>query len=1524
MASGGQFITILDSLDTLNKSLDEQNRNKTLEDEGFKTEDEKKEGAALFETFEKLNKSVSKFGDEIDAINSEFPDVSKFEKIIDKFDERIKNINSDIISLNDDIIKYDKIINDTSKPKADRDAALLKKQQAEDDLKNKNKELRRIKSKKDKYINKDENKEISRVYSNKKNLEQKKKDAENELRLMTREYANKHGGKDLASVVSTFFSKNKQNSKLGKAVSNAKNYKMNHPIFAAATEIGKFVLDTFAKVLTFMTEYAKKENENFIRGLNATTDVAVNTQKIALASWVDAVNGAYEAQSAMIENLKTLTDATVENELANKRFTASVVNASMAFAESIPFIGDIVGMFTATTKAAFERDIAFLEMEGKVFQAQMNNAQKVVNSVKGFTTKTDEYLKKQDNAIKNYGRSVMMSVNQIDLFEERLLGVGTTFAEIGRTIEDALKIQGAVTEKTGREVNYSNEDFTKSLATANIVGDDNLIQFQSEMHIFNKSVGDSADIMFETTRDIAKMGLSTKKVTSSILNNLKLANKYSFKNGTKGLIELSKWAENVRFNLTNLGSMLEKVQTGGLEGTITQAARLQVLGGRFAMGADPLAMLYEAHEDPDAYAKRMHTMIKGMGSVNKETGETVFNMSEQRMLRAYADAAGMSYEDALTMAREDNKKEVVSRQMKNTGLSKEQISAVANKAQRDSETGRWYVNTISGGRIDVSDVNSSTDLEQILSNDKTEQSLQYAKETLSVEQEIKANTDYISALLGGESFLNFRETASKSIAESRKHYEENLAEYVKATEGFRNRSVEDQEKMLSKMTDIATKYDESLSKMDEIERLMEERIGIMVDVYNLEKEKRDKESAESAYAAERKKLWKEYENVNEQYRAVDEDKEPLRKQELKLQNDNAYYAWRKVANGKLDWMEENYPKKKKETLEMNDGIVSAKNKPMSVVATDVVPIQDGKVKLAKTDPKDSAIFAKNGGPFDTLFNDIFGKINEVYKDVSGRHEIEAGSVPSSSETTNNQYSTNVVSKAVERSISLNNGTLLNNTYNTSTSSNANTDESVINEGNILNNIYRNSSVSKVNEENVTNSITNDFSQVLNKILNDNHSYNTEYSTILNDILNDSKSYTESNSRYSSVNESKKYDNTENNVDNRSYVSKQHSTVEEKTSNVSYDTDNKVDMRSYMSKPHNTVEENTSNVSYNTDKVVNKPISYNGRTYNTSNVVDSSTVSTKNYNASRNTNVSSNLYETSEPYKNRIYETIQKMGSVDSVTGKKTYNMSEQRIIKSYAETLGISYDDAIAMVEKPQAPTKQNTPSNKSVSNVSNTFNSDSSIVRNDVYGDTINSVLNRLFNSDKTFNDYGDTFGGRNVRSEETISNALSNIYNDTFERKSENNTFNDNATSVSKAEGKDVTELILNKVEGNEERSYAEKPLTMLYDSRKEPQSVLKHTGDVFSNVSDKTTAMGESALTTNQNTNTTVTNNGQYNVSISGNIKLDAGNKTFDISKELETNPFLVRQITQLISENISKSMNGGKAENAGIMNLNVFRK
>lgn len=62
----------------------------------------------------------------------------------------------------------------------------------------------------------------------------------------------------------------------------------------------------------------------------------------------------------------------------------------------------------------------------------------------------------------------------------------------------------------------------------------------------------------------------------------------------------------------------------------------------------------------------------------------------------------------------------------------------------------------------------------------------------------------------------------------------------------------------------------------------------------------------------------------------------------------------------------------------DDGILTSTNQPMVTAATSITPIHDGSVQLAKSDPADTAIFAKTGGPFDTLFNGIFAKVTDLH------------------------------------------------------------------------------------------------------------------------------------------------------------------------------------------------------------------------------------------------------------------------------------------------------------------------------------------------------------------------------------------------------------------------------------------------------------------------------------------------------------------------------------------------------------------
>ena len=918
----------------------------------------------------------------IDSYQDSEESISQYEKQIKQCDDNLKKFDETIKKLTDNLNKAkrpedrDKIQNVIDNKKSERERTAQRRSRLEESL--------------DRETN-------------------MKNRASSKFKRLT-------GGKDITQGVAAARAQNKAMKGLAKGRAGSAMKMLgglkNNPYMAAVGLLVKAVEFGIGKA----TDYMKLNYENLLRQLNASTAVSLNAMKASIASWQDSVTGAYEAQNMAISSQETLLEAQNATELANLKMANTWTNW-------IPIWGQI-NKYQETA----------LELEQKVAQTRLENAHKTISQVNEFTRKTDEYIKKQDKAIRGFQTDRGMSSTQNSIFEKWMLGQGESFARFNKTIEDVLKMQSSYTEQSGRAVNFSEHDNLQSIAVGRLVGDENLVNFQSQMQLFNHSVSESADIMYEMYKDVNKMGLSQKKVTKDVLANLKLANKYDFKNGTKGFIELAKWAENARFNMSSLGNMIEKVQGGGLEGAITQSAKLQVLGGNFARYADPLAMFNESLTDPEAYSKRILNMFKGTGSLDRRTGETEFNGADHIRIRAAAEALGISTEDAKNMIREDNKKSVVKSQMRSSTLSKEQQDAVANKAQRDETTGRWYVNTINGGRIDVSDDQKlKENLDNIVSDNKDEAAVQYAQSTLSFVEKIEATTRQIDAKLGRLSFDNFGETVNQSNRNTLDYYSKNIESVISAIQTDRKESIKAQEEQLKK---LATIGDDIVKALKTIANPYED-----IDM-DKEKQKMDIQEAQNKYRRNikgRMDTWDEKWNktvaVNAMERGGDSGwnwwKNRISAMWEGFTDSNEELDKRARATGYIDKNGKPVAIDEETVKPIHDGIVSmsksilqrgetvsndmksntfaagaiknihdgvasiaksnSQNKvmsgngrPMAVAANKVTPVHDGMASIAKSDPKDSAIFAKTGGPFDTLFNGIFDKINEIYGVYSER------------------------------------------------------------------------------------------------------------------------------------------------------------------------------------------------------------------------------------------------------------------------------------------------------------------------------------------------------------------------------------------------------------------------------------------------------------------------------------------------------------------------------------------------------------
>lgn len=130
-----------------------------------------------------------------------------------------------------------------------------------------------------------------------------------------------------------------------------------------------------------------------------------------------------------------------------------------------------------------------------------------------------------------------------------------------------------------------------------------------------------------------------------------MAERYLFKDGVKSYVEMAKLAESMRVSMSAVAATLNKIQEGGLEGIIKTSAQLRVLGGNFAMGADPLSTMYEIFNNPQALESRIQGMMKGMGTMDNKNGEVTFNMSDSLHLKSMAEALGRSTEDVMNEAR---------------------------------------------------------------------------------------------------------------------------------------------------------------------------------------------------------------------------------------------------------------------------------------------------------------------------------------------------------------------------------------------------------------------------------------------------------------------------------------------------------------------------------------------------------------------------------------------------------------------------------------------------------------------------------------------------------------------------------------------------------------------------------------------------------------------------------------------------------------------------------------------------------
>lgn len=316
----------------------------------------------------------------------------------------------------------------------------------------------------------------------------------------------------------------------------------------------------------------------------------------------------------------------------------------------------------------------------KQFKKGVNEIREGIKKIGDSVNKALGPWTKMSQSAADYAKNVGLSgrgmdklrKSAIDAVANRNLGI-----KYNTSVEELIALQRGYTNTTGRQIQFSNSNYENIAATSRIFGADATNELFAKFENFGLSVNDASERAGKMFSTAAKYGLSLDKYSKNVRENINLAQKYTFRNGLRGLDSMARKATEIGLNMSQAASFAEQVNT--VEGAIRTGAKLQVLGGPFAQMADPIGMLYEGLNDLEGLQDRMTQMFGNLGTFNKQTGEVELSAFNRVRVREAAKSMGIDENNLFESINAQARRNEIENQIRgNVNLNKDTAELLKN------------------------------------------------------------------------------------------------------------------------------------------------------------------------------------------------------------------------------------------------------------------------------------------------------------------------------------------------------------------------------------------------------------------------------------------------------------------------------------------------------------------------------------------------------------------------------------------------------------------------------------------------------------------------------------------------------------------------------------------------------------------------------------------------------------------------------------------------------------------------------
>ena len=295
--------------------------------------------------------------------------------------------------------------------------------------------------------------------------------------------------------------------------------------------------------------------------------------------------------------------------------------------------------------AAAKRDTDYLKQRKQAdgITASIKKIYDSVANVISAVQKLNDPWANADAAASKYAKTVGLVQKGMEALRKQTIenvARGRIGINYNTSAQELLELQSNYAKAAGRNIRLSNED-QENLAAVNFatqgLGTELLPEFE-KMGVF---LSDASSHIGKMYAQASKEGISLERYAKNVQQGLAMAQTYNFKNGLKGMEEMAKRAAAIRMDMSQVQSFANSFDT--IEKCITNAAKLQVLGGPFAAAADPLGMLHDSLMGVEDTQKRMEQIIGNIGVYDRKTGEAYTSAFDKQRLKAYAEATGQDF-----------------------------------------------------------------------------------------------------------------------------------------------------------------------------------------------------------------------------------------------------------------------------------------------------------------------------------------------------------------------------------------------------------------------------------------------------------------------------------------------------------------------------------------------------------------------------------------------------------------------------------------------------------------------------------------------------------------------------------------------------------------------------------------------------------------------------------------------------------------------------------------------------------------